>query len=178
MLCVCFAINISHDISHNISLEDLIIPSFQYMYLIIENFNFYLVFRVKFSRRITIIPSRRRFFRQSFLNHAKNYVKFLKLETFVTNDPMRNNLIQYIEIFLQETKGRPLKCHLWSLLKKKERAGRRGEWKRNLFLQSSMLEDPSPFLRQYITRRSKKSLCLRGYKTIGVLNNISIILRR
>lgn len=112
MLCVCFAINISHDISHNISLEDLIIPSFQYMYLITENFNFYLVFRVKFSRRITIIPSRRRFFRQSFLNHAKNYVKFLKLETFVTNDPMRNNLIQYIEIFLQETKGRPLKCHL------------------------------------------------------------------
>lgn len=49
MLCVCFAINISHDISHNISLEDLIIPSFQYMYLITENFNFYLVFRVKFS---------------------------------------------------------------------------------------------------------------------------------
>lgn len=93
MLCVCFAINISHDISHNISLEDLIIPSFQYMYLITENFNFYLVFRVKFSRRITIIPSRRRFFRQSFLNRAKNYVKFLKLETFVTNDPMRNNLI-------------------------------------------------------------------------------------
>lgn len=82
MLCVCFAINISHDISHNISLEDLIIPSFQYMYLITENFNFYLVFRVKFSRRITIITKSSSIFSSIIFKSREELCKILKIRNF------------------------------------------------------------------------------------------------